>query len=77
MTRLVLAFCVQANTGRMLLVGTGAYSKAPPHSRNVPEDYSCSIDPTIDASTYHQVPSMIESMLWYRTAISALQDNYG
>ena len=62
-TRRVLDFCVQAKIGRMLLVSTGAiYGKAPSHLKNIPEDFTDSIDPTISTSAYHHVRRMMESL---------------
>ena len=62
-TMRALDFCVQAKVKKTLLVSTGAvYGGAPSHLKNIPEDFSDSIDPTISGSAYHHVRRMMESL---------------
>ncbi|MGP8153533.1 MAG: NAD-dependent epimerase/dehydratase family protein [Smithella sp.] len=62
-TMRILDFCVQAKVKKMLLVSTGAvYGKAPSHLKNIPEDFSDSMDPTISTSAYHHVRQMMETL---------------
>lgn len=60
-TMRILDFCAQAKVDKMLLVSTGAvYGKAPSHLKNISEDFSDSIDPTISQSVYHHIRRMME-----------------
>lgn len=62
-TMRILDFCAQAEIEKMLLVSTGAvYGKAPSHLKNIPEDFSDSIDPTTSGSIYHHVRRIMETL---------------
>jgi len=62
-TTRVLDFCVKARVKKMLLVSTGAvYGNPSSRMKNIPEDFSDSIDPTYGKGTYHHVRRMMESL---------------
>ncbi len=62
-TRHILNFCSQAKVEKMLLISTGAvYGKVPSHLRNIPEDFTDSIDPATSSSAYHHIRRMMESL---------------
>lgn len=62
-TKRVLDFCIQAKVEKILLISTGAvYGPTPSNLTKIPEDFSGSIDPTVNTSAYHHVRRMMENL---------------
>ncbi|MEW6668834.1 MAG: NAD-dependent epimerase/dehydratase family protein [Thermodesulfobacteriota bacterium] len=62
-TMRVLDFAVQTRVEKMLLVSTGAvYGRAPSHLKQISEDFTGALDPTVSSSAYHHVRRIMESV---------------